>query len=107
MRRSGHRRLLAVGAIAAAMVMGSQAAAFASDFIAYPGPGYTGQAVDLNACGYNRIPDGYNGSYRFQYTGQTAAAYNNPDAVGVAAFRFNGNAEQDTPYGWHSVWIQC
>ncbi len=107
MRMFGHRRLLAVGAIAAALVMGSQAAAFASDFIAYPGPGYSGKAIDLSACGLNRIPAGYNGSYIFQYTGQTADAYNNPDAAGVAAFRFSGDAQQDTPYGWQSVWIQC
>jgi hypothetical protein len=101
------RRLLAVGALAAAMLLSSQAAAFASDFIVYPGPGYSGQALDLRACGYNRIPAGYNGSYIFQYTGQTAAAYNTPDASGVASFQFTGDASQDTPYGWQSVWIQC
>jgi hypothetical protein len=101
-------RMLTVGALtAAALALTSQAAAFASDFIVYPGAGFSGQALDLNACGLNNIPAGYHGSYQFQYTGQTAAAYNSPNAKGVAAFRFSSDAAQDTPFGWQSVWIQC
>lgn len=108
MRIFQRTRTLTVGALAAAaMVLTPQVAAFASDFIVYPGPGYSGQAIDLKACGLNNIPAGYHGSYIFQYTGQTAAAYNAPNAQGVAAFRFSGDASQDTPFGWQSVWIQC
>ena len=108
MRISMPGKLLTVGVLAAtAMALTSQTAAFASDFIAYPGPGYSGQAIDLNQCGFNSVTPGYNGSYVFQYTGQNANAYNSPDASGTVAASLSGDASQNTPFGWLSLWIQC
>ncbi len=116
MRILQSRRVLTVGALAAAMLLTSQAAAFAnrpatatanSVFTAYRGPNYTGRALDLKACGYNGIPAGYNGSYQFQYDEQSATVYNSPDATGAAVTTLTADAEQASPYDWQSVVINC
>jgi hypothetical protein len=107
-RRHTRLRVLTVAAAAVAAAAAAPAAAFASDLVVYPGPYYSGQnPIDINACGENDIPAGYNGSYHFYYTGQTLMAYNSLGATGTAAATLNGNADQQTPFGWQSVWIQC
>ena len=76
-----------------------------SHFTVWSGPGCSNQATTHSNCGCNFIR--YHGGYRFEYTGQTAALYNQPNCQGVAHTRLNNNAEGCHSFGWKSIFIQC
>jgi hypothetical protein len=103
----------AVAALAAAAIATSAGAASASEasaIVPYTGGAYSGNSVELNACGVSNIPPGYHGSYKWYGTGQSALLYNTPNAQGVPVFSFSAaRGEVDDPdgFGWQSIFIVC
>jgi hypothetical protein len=101
------KRILLVPAITAAIIMITAGAAYASQYVAYEGPGFSGRSVVIDRCGVSNIP--YHGSYKWYGDGQSGRMYNQPDAQGVAHFTLpsDRNAEQRSPVGWRSIFIVC
>ncbi|GAA3010385.1 MiAMP1 family antimicrobial peptide [Streptosporangium longisporum] len=101
------KRTLLVSALTAGIVTITAGAAYASQYIAYEGPGFTGRSVVIDACGPSNIP--YHGSYKWYGDGQSGRMYNQPNAQGLTHFRLpsDDNAEQRTPVGWQSIFIEC
>lgn len=101
------KRLTLVPALTAGIIAFTAGAAHASQYIAYEGPGFTGRSALIQACGMSNIP--YNGSYKWYGDGQSGRMYNQPDAQGVMHFKLpsDKNAEQRTPVGWKSIFIEC
>ncbi|KAA9378269.1 MiAMP1 family antimicrobial peptide [Microbispora amethystogenes] len=101
------RRIALVPALTAATIVATAGAAYASQYVAYEGPGFSGRSVVIDACGTSNIP--YHGSYRWYGDGQSGRMYNQPNAQGVAHFTLpsDRNAEQRTPVGWQSIFIVC
>ncbi|MEU9980583.1 MiAMP1 family antimicrobial peptide [Streptomyces sp. NPDC050856] len=81
--------------------------AFASSFLSWEGPQDTGRARELSACGCSNIDPNFRAAYRFTYTGQTAAMYNEPNCRGTSHYTFRGNASSKQPFGWRSIFIHC
>src|SRR3712207_2070863 len=101
------RRTAIVLALTAATVAVGTGAAYASQYVAYEGPGFSGRSVVIDACGMSNIP--FHGSYRWYGDGQSGRMYNQPNAQGAAHFTLasDRNAEQRTPVGWKSIFIVC
>lgn len=101
------KRIALVPVLAAAMVAIMGSAAYASTYVAYEGPAFTGRAQVIDACGVTNIA--YNGSYKWYADGQSGRMYNQRDARGVMHFELpsNRNAEQRTSVGWRSIFIVC
>jgi hypothetical protein len=101
------KRILLVPALTAGIIALTASAAYASQYIAYEGRGFTGRSVVLDACGVSNIP--FHGSYKWYGDGQSGRMYNQPNAQGVMHFELasNRNAEQRTPVGWQSIFIVC
>lgn len=101
------KRIALVPVISAAMIVIMSSAAYASQYVAYEGPGFTGRSVVIDRCGPSNIP--FHGSYKWYGDGQSGRMYNQPDAQGVAHFELasDRNAEQRTPVGWKSIFIVC
>jgi hypothetical protein len=101
------KRLLLVPAIAAGIIAITAGTAYASQYIAYEGPGFSGRSVAITRCGTSNIP--YHGSYKWYGQGQSGRMYNQPNAEGVAHFTLpsNRDAEQKTSVGWQSIFIVC
>lgn len=101
------RRFVLVPALTAATIAISAGAAYASQYVAYEFPGFSGRSVVIDKCGVSNIP--FHGSYRWYGDGQGGRMYNLPNAEGVAhtVLPSNDNAEQRTPVGWKSIFIVC
>ncbi|MDR8408734.1 MiAMP1 family antimicrobial peptide [Nonomuraea sp. 3-1Str] len=101
------KRIALVPVLAAAMVAIMGSAAYASQYIAYEGPGFTGRTQFIDACGVSNIV--YHGSYKWFGDGQSGRMYNQPNARGPMHFELasNRNAEQHTSVGWQSIFIVC
>ncbi|MEU7890283.1 MiAMP1 family antimicrobial peptide [Microbispora bryophytorum] len=101
------KRFVLVPALTAATIAISAGAAYASQYVAYEGPGFSGRSMVIDRCGMSNIP--FHGSYRWYGDGQSGRMYNQPDAQGVAHFTLaaDRNAEQRTPVGWKSIFIVC
>ncbi|MBB4920482.1 MiAMP1 family antimicrobial peptide [Streptosporangium saharense] len=101
------KRVLFVSALTAGIVAITTGAAYASQYIAYEGRGFTGRSVVIDACGPSNIP--YHGSYKWYGDGQSGRMYNQPNAQGLMHFKLasDRNAEQRTPVGWQSIFIEC
>jgi hypothetical protein len=101
------KKILLVPAITAGIVVATAGAAYASQYVAYEGPGFTGRSVVVDACGVSNLP--FNGSYKWYGDGQSGRMYNQPDAKGVMHFELpsDDGAEQRTPVGWKSIFIVC
>ncbi|NJP92380.1 MiAMP1 family antimicrobial peptide [Nonomuraea sp. FMUSA5-5] len=101
------KKFVLTSVFTAAIVAGTAGAAYASQYVAYEGPGFTGRSVVIDRCGVSNIP--FNGSYKWYGDGQSGRMYNQPNAQGVAHFTLasNRNAEQRTPVGWKSIFIVC
>ncbi|MBC7267253.1 MAG: MiAMP1 family antimicrobial peptide [Streptomyces sp.] len=98
----------AVGSLmlSGALVLGT-GTSFASSFLSWEGPQNTGRAKEVHACGCNNIDPNYRAAYRFTYTGQTAAMYNEPDCRGLVHHTFRGSQESKDAFGWRSVFFHC
>ncbi|MFE3653319.1 MiAMP1 family antimicrobial peptide [Streptomyces sp. NPDC059152] len=84
----------------------STGAAFASTFVAYEGPYFTGRQQVITACwGPQRI--NFHGSYKWYGTGQTGDMSNVFGGPTVFALPSNHNSEQGTGFGWQSISIIC
>ncbi|GAA0331910.1 MiAMP1 family antimicrobial peptide [Actinoallomurus spadix] len=96
-------------AVTAGIIALSAAAAQASTIVVYEGDHFSGHSITLSKCGMSNIPARYHGSYKWYATGQSARMYNQPNAEGVVHFvlRSDRNAEQATPFGWRSMFIEC
>nr|WP_240973169.1 MiAMP1 family antimicrobial peptide [Nonomuraea sp. FMUSA5-5] len=105
--RTRVKKFVLTSVFTAAIVAGTAGAAYASQYVAYEGPGFTGRSVVIDRCGVSNIP--FNGSYKWYGDGQSGRMYNQPNAQGVAHFTLasNRNAEQRTPVGWKSIFIVC
>ncbi len=103
------RSLTLVPALTAGIIALTAAAAHASTLVVYEGPGFSGHSKAITRCGLSNIPAGYNGSYKWYATGQSARMYNRPNAEGVAHYTLSSsrNTEQSTPFGWKSTFIEC
>ncbi|MEV4097532.1 MiAMP1 family antimicrobial peptide [Streptosporangium saharense] len=101
------KRVLFVSALTAGVVAITTGAAYASQYIAYEGRGFTGRSAVIDACGPSNIP--YHGSYKWYGDGQSGRMYNQPNAQGLMHFKLasDRNAEQRTPVGWQSIFIEC
>ncbi|GII77573.1 hypothetical protein Sru01_25550 [Sphaerisporangium rufum] len=101
------KRVAFVSAATAALVAIMGSAAFASQYVAYEGPGFSGRSVTIDKCGTSNIP--FHGSYKWYGDGQSGRMYNQPNAEGVMHFELASNryAEQRTPVGWQSIFIVC
>jgi hypothetical protein len=106
--RTRHTLRTAVSAttLAAALVLGT-GTSFASSFLSWSGPQNTGSAKEVHACGCNNIDPNHKAAYRFTYTGQTAAMYNEPDCRGLVHHTFRGSKESVHGFGWKSVFFHC
>ncbi|GAA3130676.1 MiAMP1 family antimicrobial peptide [Streptosporangium carneum] len=101
------KRILIVSALTAGIVAVTTGAAYASQYIAYEGPGFTGRSVLIDACGPSDIPFG--GSYKWYGDGQAGRMYNQPGTRGPMHFKLpaDDGAEQRSPVGWKSIFIEC
>jgi hypothetical protein len=99
-------RLAVVAATAAAALGLGTGAAFASSFVAYEGPNFTGKQQVVDGCNtyYNII---FHGSYKWYGTGQAGNMYDHPGGPAVFTLRSDANAEQGTGFGWQSIKIIC
>ncbi|MGW1714426.1 MiAMP1 family antimicrobial peptide [Streptomyces sp. NBC_00075] len=104
--RQALRTAVSATMLAGALVLGS-GTAFASTFLSWEGPQNTGSASQVAACGCNNISPAHKAAYRFTYTGQTAAMYNEPDCQGLVHHTFRGSQESRDPFGWKSVFFHC
>ncbi|MEV7005270.1 MiAMP1 family antimicrobial peptide [Streptosporangium sp. NPDC051022] len=101
------KRILLVPVMTAGIIAITTGAAYASQYIAYEGPGFTGRSVLIEACGPSNIP--FHGSYKWYGDGQAGRMYEQPNAQGRMHFRLpaRDGAEQRTPVGWQSIFIEC
>lgn len=101
------KRFILTSAFTVAIIAGTAGAAYASQYVAYEGQGFSGRSVVISACGVSNIP--YHGSYKWYGDGQSGRMYNQPNGQGVAHFTLssNRNAEQRTSVGWKSIFIVC
>ncbi|MFC5823495.1 MiAMP1 family antimicrobial peptide [Nonomuraea insulae] len=101
------KRFILTSAFTAAIIAGTAGAAYASQYVAYEGQGFSGRSVVISACGVSNIP--YHGSYKWYGDGQSGRMYNQPNGQGVAHFTLasDRNAEQRSPVGWKSIFIVC
>ncbi|TMR97145.1 MiAMP1 family antimicrobial peptide [Nonomuraea basaltis] len=101
------KRVTLIPALTAGIIALTAGAAHASQYIAYEGPGFTGRSVLIDACGMSNIP--FNGSYKWYGDGQSGRMYNQPNAEGLMHFKLpaDNSAEQRTPVGWKSIFIEC
>ncbi|MEV0386284.1 MiAMP1 family antimicrobial peptide [Nonomuraea sp. NPDC050643] len=101
------KRFILTSAFTAAIIAGTAGAAYASQYVAYEGAGFTGRSVVISKCGTSNIP--FHGSYKWYGDGQSGRMYNQPNAEGVMHFELPSNrgAEQRTPVGWKSIFIVC
>ncbi|WP_326810940.1 MiAMP1 family antimicrobial peptide [Streptomyces scopuliridis] len=110
MRNRRNRRTLrstvTATAVAGVLALGA-GSAVASGFLSWEGPQNTGRAKELTRCGCSNIDPNFRAAYRFTYTGQTAAMYNQPDCAGTSHYTFRGNSESVQPFGWRSIFIHC
>lgn len=97
--------ILSLGALLV-LVMVAQPA-HASSFVAYSGPGCSGDSTTLSACGCSNIPSGNKGGYNWIYNGQTGAAYYSDGCTGVAHTHFSTSVNGCAAFGWSSFSIQC
>ncbi|MEU5699621.1 MiAMP1 family antimicrobial peptide [Streptomyces aurantiacus] len=106
--RTRHALRTAVSAtmLAGALLLGTSPA-FASSFLSWAGPQNTGSAKEVFACGCNNIDPGHKAAYRFTYTGQTAAMYNESNCQGTVHHTFRGSQESRDGFGWKSVFFHC
>ncbi|WP_165964483.1 MiAMP1 family antimicrobial peptide [Actinomadura sp. KC216] len=100
-------RSAVTASVAAAVVVLGTGSAYASSFLSWEGPQNTGRAKVVHACGCNNIDDNFKAAYRFTYTGQTAAMYNEPDCKGLVHHTFRGSQESKDPFGWRSIFFHC
>ncbi|MEU9609795.1 MiAMP1 family antimicrobial peptide [Streptomyces sp. NPDC048057] len=101
------RTAVSATALACALLLGTGGTAFASTFLSWSGPQNTGSARELHACGCHNIDPAHKAAYRFTYTGQTAAMYNESDCRGLVHHTFRGSQESRAPFGWKSIFFHC
>lgn len=101
------KRFVLVPAIAAAAVALTTGTAYASMYVAYEGPAYTGNHQIITACGLTNIK--YHGSYKWYASGQSGRMYNASNGAGPMHYELSTrhNAEQPTGVGWKSIFIVC
>ncbi|MFD5897386.1 MULTISPECIES: MiAMP1 family antimicrobial peptide [unclassified Streptomyces] len=105
-KRHALRTAVSATMLAGALVLGS-GTAIASSFLSWSGPQNTGSAREVFACGCNEIDPGHRAAYRFTYTGQTAAMYNEEGCRGKVHTTFRGSQESRGAFGWKSVFFHC
>ncbi|MEU7740999.1 MiAMP1 family antimicrobial peptide [Nonomuraea sp. NPDC049158] len=108
------KRIALVSAISASLVavMGgaanaSMSADTGSTYVAYEGPGFTGQTQVIDKCGTTNLR--YRGSYKWYGSGQSGRMHNQINNRGPVHFVLpsNGNAKQGTGVGWKSIFVVC
>ncbi|MEU6788518.1 MiAMP1 family antimicrobial peptide [Nonomuraea angiospora] len=78
-----------------------------STYVAYEGPGFTGQTQVIDKCGVTNLR--YRGSYKWYGSGEAGRMHNQINTRGPVHFTLpaTGNAKQGTGVGWKSIFVEC
>lgn len=106
-KRHALRTSVSAAMLAGALLLGSGTAT-ASSFLSWSGPQNTGSAKEVFACGCNNIDDNHKAAYRWTYTGQTAALYNEANCRGQVHHTLpRSSTESRHAFGWKSIFFHC